>query len=302
MSEASSPAEPKLPETLDWYRDTFKWFVALASGILGFSVTLVKDRSIDNDLTKYSFLGVCIFFGISALFGVWAYLWAVKYGNSRENRDSYKNKIKTARSLEELGKWQTKVKEAEDAAKHEETYVKRSYSVMMYAFLLGIPAFAVLAGSLLLSKKPPAPERQARQVSVFLGYVGPFSPGASSMPEACNESQNVSSIVSQLKNRAKDIDYILVVGPADHRQVRTGASNRTLAMKRALWTERCISQQLPSELDSLIMTHTVSGPLNVNTRKEELLAEDHRVEVYAVMSGTSQLSTQPPHQPSSEVP
>lgn len=288
-------AYTKLPVTLDWYRDTFKWFVALASGILGFSVTLVKDHPIESSVTKVSFFLVCFLFGVSALFGVWAYLWAVKFGNSRENEEIYKGKIKNESDPGKLEKLQEKLKGTKDDGETAHDHIGGKYTVMIYAFLLGVPAFAVLAWSLLLSKKTAAvaPERQTIQVSMLLGEVGPFAPGSSALPEACNEREDISRVLSQINRRSKDLDYILLVGSADHRKVRTGASNRTLAIMRALWIEHCLREQLPPPLNSLVMTHSVNGPLNLNTWKEELLAEDRRVDVYAVVRNSYLPTIQP---------
>src|SRR3954452_15234060 len=88
-------SDEKLPETLSWYRDTFKWFVALAAGILGFSVTLIKDHPIEKCLTKVAFILVCVFFGLSALSGVWAYLWTINLGNSREAKKKYQKDLES---------------------------------------------------------------------------------------------------------------------------------------------------------------------------------------------------------------
>ena len=277
-----------LPVTLDWYRDTFKWFVALAAGILAFSVTLIKDHPIESPWTRYSFLFVCISFGLSALFGVWAYLWAVSLGNLRENKNDYKNKLADPglSGKEELEK---KLRKAEDGEKAAKFYLRFSYALMINTFLVGVPAFAVLAGSLLLPKKASdgTPKYQAGQISILLGEIGPFAPGSSTLSEACDKRSDISSIVSHMNSRSKDLNYIILIGYADHRQIKTGASNRTLAISRTLWTEYCLRQQLAPPLDSLMMTHSVNGPLNFNSRKEELLAEDRRVSVYAVLRNTS---------------
>jgi len=277
-------ASTGLPVTLEWYRDTFKWFVGLAAGILGFSVTLVKDHPIESAWTRNSFFSVCVCFGLSGLAGVWAYLWAIKSGNSRENHSYYKENIRESPTSPERAEWEKARDKAKEAYENEQKYLGISYWVMLGAFMVGVVAFSILAASLLFSKKATsAVESQAMQASIFLGEVGPFEPGLSTLLEACDKRSDVSSIVSQMSLRSKDLDYIALIGSADHRQIRTGSSNRILALRRALWTEYCLRQQLPPPLDSIMMTHSVRGPLNLGTHKEELMAEDRLVGVYAIV-------------------
>lgn len=303
MEVANGHPSINLPVTLDWYRDTFKWFVALAAGILAFSVTLVKDHPIESNWTRNSFLLVCISFGSSAASGVLAYLWAVRLGNLRENQGKKKREsdddpssLEKARSEEDPRKAKRKTKDDTEIA---EGYLGLFYNTMLYTFLCGVPAFAVLAWSLLLPKKASddTPKHQDAQISILLGEVGPFAPASSSLSEACDKRNDISSIVFHMSRRSKDLDYIILVGSADQRQIKTGASNRTLAIRRTLWTEYCLRQQLAPPLDSIMMTHSVNGPINLNTRREELLAEDRRVSVYAVMRNTSG-----PQQPPSKAP
>jgi hypothetical protein len=290
MSPSSDPTvgavvDKKLPESLDWYRDIFKWFVAIASGLLAFTVTLAKDHPTDRLWVKWAVFLLFLLIGAAGASSAWACVWIVDYANQRE--------IAHGKSGDELD-------EANAGLKATEGKLRHLYQSSLWLFLAALCAIAVLFGIITILEKPAnlehdaahwrkaqpcrekvtsatsQPPQDGKTSLLFLTEMGPFPSGLAVLKEGCELRPG---LIARLEELAPRLNYLLLVGSVDQRRIRNNGSNRRLAAARSQWVGDCLQRNVP--LGDLKIVSLINAPTNLGTRDERLLAEDRMVQIYA---------------------